>query len=138
MFTYGYMPYPGRSVRHRAVPRRGHVTYPGRSNLEVIETVTRGGRLDVPPAGTCPTTVGELMLSCWARDADRRPSFADIVQRLQVVVTVSSRLHTEYSSRIPRSPQLPHSKCYGEVANELRVSRRLDGNVANMLRGELA
>ena len=34
MFTYGYMPYPGRS------------------NLEVVEAVTRGARLD--PPGTCP------------------------------------------------------------------------------------
>jgi len=67
MFTYGYMPYPGRS------------------NLEVVEAVTRGARLD--PPGTCPAPVGDLMLASWARDADDRPSFADIVQRLQVVYT---------------------------------------------------
>jgi len=64
MFTFGYMPYPGRS------------------NLEVIDTVMAGARLDIP--STCPTTVGDVMLGCWARDADQRPSFAYIVQRLQV------------------------------------------------------
>ena len=40
-----------------------------------------------PSAGTCPAPVGDLMLASWARDADDRPSFADIVQRLQVVYT---------------------------------------------------
>jgi len=64
MFSLGYMPYPGRS------------------NVEVIDTVMNGGRLDIPR--TCPTTVSDVMLSCWSRDADQRPSFADIVQRLQV------------------------------------------------------
>ena len=64
IFTFGYMPYPGRS------------------NLDVIDMVMAGGRLDIP--STCPTTVGDVMLSCWARDADQRPSFAHIVQRLQV------------------------------------------------------
>ena len=73
MFTYGYMPYPGRS------------------NLEVIQTVTRGGRLDVP--GTCPTPVGDVMVSCWARVADQRPSFADIVQCLQVASSLERYQH---------------------------------------------
>lgn len=64
MFSFGYMPYPGRS------------------NLEVIDMVMSGDRLDVP--STCPTVVSDIMLSCWARDADQRPTFVDIVQRLQV------------------------------------------------------
>ena len=66
IFSYGYMPYPGRS------------------NVEVIDIVMGGGRLDIP--GNCPTTISDMMLSCWTRDADLRPSFAHIVQLFQVVL----------------------------------------------------
>ena len=62
----------------------GYMPYPGRSNVEVIEMVTTGGRLDVPRC--CPTSVSDVMRSCWALDAEQRPTFADIAQRLQVII----------------------------------------------------
>jgi len=82
MYSFGYMPYPGRS------------------NLEVIDIVTAGGRLEVPRA--CPTTISDMMVSCWTRDADQRPSFADIVQRLQVDLKSKSSYY---------QPQSFHSCC---------------------------
>jgi len=73
----------------------GYMPYPGRSNMDVIELVTAGGRLDI--LDTCPSTVNEMMTSCWSRNADQRPSFTDIVQRLQVTAAFS----------LNRSPVIP-------------------------------
>ncbi|MED6256813.1 hypothetical protein ATANTOWER_025728 [Ataeniobius toweri] len=52
---------------------KGRVPYPGMNNREVLEQVERGYRMPGPHG--CPTSLHELMLQCWRREPDERPTF---------------------------------------------------------------
>ena len=45
----------------------------GMNNREVLEQVERGYRMPCAPG--CPTSLHELMLQCWRREADERHTF---------------------------------------------------------------
>ncbi|MEQ2171855.1 hypothetical protein GOODEAATRI_014885 [Goodea atripinnis] len=45
----------------------------GMNNREVLEQVERGYRMPGPHG--CPTSLHELMLQCWRREPDERPTF---------------------------------------------------------------
>ncbi|XP_021097582.1 leukocyte tyrosine kinase receptor [Heterocephalus glaber] len=59
----------------------GYVPYPGRTNMEVLDFVTAGSRLDAPRG--CPGPVYRIMTQCWQHQPELRPSFASILQHLQ-------------------------------------------------------
>eukprot|EP00053_Salpingoeca_punica_P013248 m.119480 g.119480 ORF g.119480 m.119480 type:complete len:715 (-) comp16151_c1_seq2:376-2520(-) len=59
----------------------GRVPYPEFSNVEVIEKVVDGHRLARP--GLASQQIYQIMLDCWHRDPESRPTFAEIQQRLQ-------------------------------------------------------
>ncbi|XP_033112094.1 proto-oncogene tyrosine-protein kinase ROS-like [Anneissia japonica] len=59
----------------------GQQPYPARSNVEVLQFVTEGGRLDSPE--NCPDDIYQLMIKCWSKQATSRPSFRSIVERLE-------------------------------------------------------
>nr|XP_057921528.1 tyrosine-protein kinase fynb isoform X4 [Doryrhamphus excisus] len=52
---------------------KGRVPYPGMNNREVLEQVDRGYRMPCPQ--DCPISLHELMLQCWKKDAEERPTF---------------------------------------------------------------
>uniref|UniRef100_A0A671UVQ9 Tyrosine-protein kinase n=1 Tax=Sparus aurata TaxID=8175 RepID=A0A671UVQ9_SPAAU len=52
---------------------KGRVPYPGMNNREVLEQVERGYRMACPQ--DCPSSMHELMLQCWKKDAEERPTF---------------------------------------------------------------
>uniref|UniRef100_A0A8D0ABB8 Tyrosine-protein kinase n=1 Tax=Sander lucioperca TaxID=283035 RepID=A0A8D0ABB8_SANLU len=52
---------------------KGRVPYPGMNNREVLEQVERGYRMPCPQ--DCPISMHELMLQCWKKDAEERPTF---------------------------------------------------------------
>uniref|UniRef100_A0A3P9Q9C3 Tyrosine-protein kinase n=1 Tax=Poecilia reticulata TaxID=8081 RepID=A0A3P9Q9C3_POERE len=52
---------------------KGRVPYPGMNNREVLEQVERGYRMPCPQ--DCPSSLHELMLQCWKKDAEERPTF---------------------------------------------------------------
>ncbi|KAF7231562.1 tyrosine-protein kinase Fyn [Nothobranchius furzeri] len=52
---------------------KGRVPYPGMSNREVLEQVEQGYRM--PCSLDCPVSLHELMLQCWKKDAEERPTF---------------------------------------------------------------
>ncbi|XP_054909291.1 tyrosine-protein kinase receptor isoform X3 [Poeciliopsis prolifica] len=58
----------------------GYMPYPCKTNQEVLEFVTSGGRMD-PPKG-CPGPVYRLMTQCWQHCPDHRPNFATILERI--------------------------------------------------------
>ncbi|KAK7573343.1 hypothetical protein V9T40_010534 [Parthenolecanium corni] len=57
LFTYGQVPYPGMHGR------------------EVIEKIERGYRMPKPASHYLPDPIYRLMLDCWHKDPDKRPTF---------------------------------------------------------------
>ncbi|XP_042881314.1 tyrosine-protein kinase Src42A-like isoform X2 [Penaeus japonicus] len=58
----------------------GHVPYPGMSNKEVVEGVSRGYRM--PQPSECPDQFYKIMTDCWHERPDDRPSFAHLKGRM--------------------------------------------------------
>ncbi|XP_067867845.1 tyrosine-protein kinase Fgr isoform X5 [Heterodontus francisci] len=52
---------------------KGRVPYPGMNNREVLEQVERGYRMPCPTA--CPGSLHDLMIQCWKKDPEERPTF---------------------------------------------------------------
>ncbi|KFP21695.1 Proto-oncogene tyrosine-protein kinase Yrk, partial [Egretta garzetta] len=52
---------------------KGRVPYPGMNNREVLEQVERVYRMQCP--GNCPPSLHEVMVQCWKREPEERPTF---------------------------------------------------------------
>ncbi|XP_075410071.1 proto-oncogene tyrosine-protein kinase ROS isoform X2 [Tenrec ecaudatus] len=65
----------------------GHQPYPAYSNLDVLNYVQTGGRLE--PPRNCPDDLWNLMIQCWAQEPDQRPTFNKIQDQLQLFRTFS-------------------------------------------------
>uniref|UniRef100_A0A8C3XJZ0 Tyrosine-protein kinase n=1 Tax=Chelydra serpentina TaxID=8475 RepID=A0A8C3XJZ0_CHESE len=52
---------------------KGRVPYPGMNNREVLEQVERGYRMQCP--SSCPPSLHELMVQCWKKEPEERPTF---------------------------------------------------------------
>ncbi|XP_052397341.1 proto-oncogene tyrosine-protein kinase Src isoform X1 [Carassius gibelio] len=52
---------------------KGRVPYPGMVNREVLDQVERGYRMPCP--AECPESLHELMLTCWRKEPEERPTF---------------------------------------------------------------
>ncbi|XP_037919299.1 protein sevenless isoform X2 [Hermetia illucens] len=59
----------------------GQRPYPARNNIEVLQYVRDGGRLDRP--ADCPDELYQLMLECWSYSPDKRPAFSYCLEVLQ-------------------------------------------------------
>ncbi|XP_036398162.1 ALK tyrosine kinase receptor [Megalops cyprinoides] len=93
----------------------GYMPYPSRSNQEVLEFVTNGGRMDPPK--NCPGPVYRIMTQSWQHQPEDRPNFSTILERIDYclqdpdVVTVP--LPVEYGpvpeeeERVPMRPEDP-------------------------------
>ncbi|XP_070273639.1 proto-oncogene tyrosine-protein kinase ROS isoform X1 [Myotis yumanensis] len=65
----------------------GHQPYPAHSNLDVLNYVQSGGRLE--PPRNCPDDLWNLMTQCWAQEPDQRPTFHKIQDQLQLFRKIS-------------------------------------------------
>ncbi|CAH2303265.1 tyrosine- kinase Srms [Pelobates cultripes] len=61
----------------------GQMPYKDMTNPEVYNQVEQGYRL--PKTSNCSTEMYKLMLECWDKDPNKRPSFQDIVETLAVM-----------------------------------------------------
>ncbi|KAL3064759.1 hypothetical protein OYC64_000899 [Pagothenia borchgrevinki] len=52
---------------------KGRVPYPGMVNREVLDQVERGYRMPCP--AECPESMHDLMLTCWRKEPEERPTF---------------------------------------------------------------
>ncbi|KAG1702093.1 Proto-oncogene tyrosine-protein kinase ROS [Nymphon striatum] len=59
----------------------GQQPYPARTNLEVLQFVRDGGRLDKPD--NCPDDLHQLMLKCWSYLSEDRPAFKLCLEQLE-------------------------------------------------------
>nr|XP_046268451.1 leukocyte tyrosine kinase receptor isoform X2 [Scatophagus argus] len=77
----------------------GYMPYPCKTNQEVLEFVTSGGRMDPPKS--CPGPVYRIMTQCWQHCPEHRPNFSTILERInycsQDPDVINSPLPVEYA-----------------------------------------
>ncbi|XP_011407175.2 PREDICTED: tyrosine-protein kinase STK-like [Amphimedon queenslandica] len=56
---------------------KGKIPYPGMTNAQVQESVSRGYHMPIPQ--DCTEPFKQLMINCWKRSEDKRPSFKKIL-----------------------------------------------------------
>ncbi|KAF3701491.1 ALK tyrosine kinase receptor [Channa argus] len=93
----------------------GYMPYPSRSNQEVLEYVTNGGRMDPPK--NCPGPVYRIMTQSWQHQPEDRPNFSTILERIDYCLqdpdVVTMPLPIEYGpvheeeERVPVRPDDP-------------------------------
>uniref|UniRef100_A0A8C9REV2 Tyrosine-protein kinase receptor n=1 Tax=Scleropages formosus TaxID=113540 RepID=A0A8C9REV2_SCLFO len=93
----------------------GYMPYPSRSNQEVLEFVTSGGRMDPPK--NCPGPVYRIMTQSWQHQPEDRPNFSTILERIDYCLqdpdVVTTPLPVEYGpvqeeeERVPMRPEDP-------------------------------
>lgn len=62
--------------------------YTGLPNRDVMQLVTGGGRLDAPPG--CPPAIYAIMAECWSPTPDDRPTFSNLLERLNTCTQVKN------------------------------------------------
>ncbi|XP_042238364.1 tyrosine-protein kinase SRK2-like isoform X2 [Homarus americanus] len=64
----------------------GATPYPGMTNMEVAQQVETGYRM--PQPGKCPLMLYKIMLECWAKDPNKRPTFETLHWKLDDFFTL--------------------------------------------------
>ncbi|KAL7863875.1 hypothetical protein AOLI_G00152950 [Acnodon oligacanthus] len=59
----------------------GRIPFGSRSNVDVVEEVSQGGRLYKPQK--CPPNIYNIMFQCWHERPQGRPSFSQLLQRIK-------------------------------------------------------
>uniref|UniRef100_A0A3P8RLL6 Tyrosine-protein kinase receptor n=1 Tax=Amphiprion percula TaxID=161767 RepID=A0A3P8RLL6_AMPPE len=90
----------------------GYMPYPSRSNQEVLEFVTNGGRMDPPK--NCPGPVYRIMTQSWQHQPEDRPNFSTILERI------------DYCLQDPDVVTMPLPVEYGPVPEEEERASRPD------------
>ncbi|XP_053315087.1 ALK tyrosine kinase receptor [Spea bombifrons] len=87
----------------------GYMPYPSKSNQEVLEFVTSGGRMDPPK--NCPGPVYRIMTQCWQHQPEDRPNFAIILERIEYCTqdpdVINTSLPVEYGPVIEEEEKAP-------------------------------
>ncbi|KAI6182231.1 Tyrosine-protein kinase [Aphelenchoides bicaudatus] len=73
----------------------GRIPYPGMSNAEVLQKVENGYRM--PIMSNCPPQLYGLMLNCWNKDPNKRPTFSTIEWTLEELFNIDSSEYKEAS-----------------------------------------
>lgn len=63
----------------------GSTPYPGMAATEVMQRVRKGYRLDKPEH--CKRELYNVMFYCWEKDPDQRPTFTELVELLEQLLT---------------------------------------------------
>uniref|UniRef100_A0A1I8BHU5 Tyrosine-protein kinase n=1 Tax=Meloidogyne hapla TaxID=6305 RepID=A0A1I8BHU5_MELHA len=71
----------------------GRIPYPGMSNTEVLHKVEEGYRMPIPP--NCPAILYEIMLQCWHKDPEKRPTFETLHWKLDELFTCDGSEYKE-------------------------------------------
>jgi serine/threonine protein kinase len=76
----------------------GGFPYPTVSDMDLLNFLDEGKRLEKPD--NCSEELYTLMLQCWSKTPDMRPSFAEIVSHLDSVIC-RKRVYVDFSSLKP-------------------------------------
>jgi fyn-related kinase len=63
------------------------------TNAEVLAQIEQGYRMPCPPS--CPTSLYDIMLDCWQKDPERRPTFETLQWRLEDFFSVNGSEYKE-------------------------------------------
>ncbi|XP_044147254.1 ALK tyrosine kinase receptor-like [Bufo gargarizans] len=87
----------------------GYMPYPSKSNQEVLEFVTSGGRMDPPK--NCPGPVYRIMTQCWQHQPEDRPHFSMILERIDYCTqdpdVINTSLPVEYGPLVEEEEKVP-------------------------------
>ena len=83
----------------------GAKPYPTMSNLEVLQYVRSGGRLERPSGS--PGRLHFIMTSCWSQDPDHRPTFKMCVQEIESLLDAEAELSEISGYTLRRGHEFP-------------------------------
>ncbi|KAH9525303.1 hypothetical protein Btru_001020 [Bulinus truncatus] len=75
----------------------GQQPYPARTNIEVLHFVRDGGKLERPEK--CTDEMFALMRKCWSFNSDHRPSFAVLLENLEIFLEKCHHMSPEEIAR---------------------------------------
>ncbi|XP_053553788.1 leukocyte tyrosine kinase receptor [Bombina bombina] len=81
----------------------GYMPYPCKTNQEVLEFVTSGGRMDPPKK--CPGPVYRIMTQCWQHTPEHRPNFSTILERIIYCTQDPDVINTELPVETGPAPE---------------------------------
>ncbi|XP_071415551.1 leukocyte tyrosine kinase receptor [Pithys albifrons albifrons] len=81
----------------------GYMPYPCKTNQEVLEFVTSGGRMDPPK--NCPGPVYRIMTQCWQHSPEYRPNFSTILERIKYCTQDPDVINTELPMECSPTPE---------------------------------
>lgn len=73
----------------------GRIPYPGMTNAEVLHQVEHGYRMPPPP--NCPSALYDIMIECWHKDPQKRPTFETLQWKLEDYFSQDSTEYKEAS-----------------------------------------
>ncbi|XP_046711349.1 leukocyte tyrosine kinase receptor isoform X2 [Silurus meridionalis] len=109
----------------------GYMPYPCKTNQEVLEFVTSGGRMDPPKS--CPGPVYRIMTQCWQHCPEHRPNFSAILERIKYCTqdpdVINTPLPVEYGPTVDEESSTVIRPVASGSLTPLLVSRSLDAPV---------
>ncbi|XP_060736252.1 tyrosine-protein kinase receptor [Tachysurus vachellii] len=109
----------------------GYMPYPCRTNQEVLEFVTSGGRMDPPKS--CPGPVYRIMTQCWQHCPEHRPNFSAILERINYCTqdpdVINTPLPVEYGPNVDEEGSTVIRPVASGSVTPLLVSRTVDAPV---------
>ncbi|KAM6913051.1 ALK tyrosine kinase receptor [Xenentodon cancila] len=113
----------------------GYMPYPSRSNQEVLEFVTNGGRMDPPK--NCPGPVYRIMTQSWQHQPEDRPNFSTILERIDYCLqdpdVVNTPLPVEYGPVPEEEERVPVHSDDPSAQTVLVNARMADGEAPQPL-----
>lgn len=102
----------------------GEKPYWAHTNDEVIKAVNQGLRLPAPNG--CPSVLHELMLKCWQRDHNSRPTFTKIISELARMLSNPTVLDLPASPASCGHPEMFFDDEANAIVDELEVPQDTD------------